>query len=501
MVIIGIILLSTGIVYAGFKTVMCSCVCGEEVMPAQGFAKNAKEATKRCQDMCGRSCGAKTNCNDKCESCCEGWCSSIGDKSKSGCLDSCQKTCEFNKMIKGITDLIYLVAGIVAAIMLIIHSLRLISSQDPESREDAKKAIFFVIFALIVVGLANTLVREFAGKIEMPGGGEPIEQVTGCGGVILEDSVQHRISGNKITIDVPFINNGDQKCYYRVGLYTLAGGHLKFDPEYPDLFTVDSMEIKRGKLVRYVSTLREGYLIKLLLCKNKFDCSIVDTYTGKLPYEYQCQWEFTSEEPQFNNNEVGIPIHYANTKDEPKCSYRVVYKDRYGETVRNTNFREENDWEIPDCYLSLKDFKGWYTLVLEEQRGGDLSDEEPPVKGSLLSPQGQTLLANIEKELKECWDKCKGVGDRNAVCARFDPSNLATTDRIWRDWIEENLQRNGREDVSDALDKWYADDPLKSTSHKFVIVYRKIGDREQVQVRREGIDDFTDADPASEVCK
>jgi len=84
------------------------------------------------------------------------------------------------------------------------------------------------------------LVKEFAGNIKVQGG-KPIEQVKGCGGLILKDSVQHQISGNKITIDVPFINNGDQKCYYRVGLYTLAGGHLKFDPEYPDLFTVDSM--------------------------------------------------------------------------------------------------------------------------------------------------------------------------------------------------------------------------------------------------------------------
>ncbi|GAG14593.1 unnamed protein product, partial [marine sediment metagenome] len=67
-----------------------------------------------------------------------------------------------------LTDVIYIAAGIVAAIMLVIHGLKLISSQNPEDRDDAKKAILFVIFALVIIVLAEPLVNEFASQIDIP---------------------------------------------------------------------------------------------------------------------------------------------------------------------------------------------------------------------------------------------------------------------------------------------------------------------------------------------
>jgi len=85
------------------------------------------------------------------------------------------------------------------------------------------------------------------------------------------------------------------------------------------------------------------------------------------------------------------------------------------------------------------------------------------------------LLEEIEEKMIECWDSCHEIATEDAKCADFSPSVLEANDQVWRKWIEDDLVSLGRTDVREAFDRWYPDNPLRSTSEDFCIVYRKIG--------------------------
>ena len=144
----------------------CTCQClGEESSAA--VLKSGGEP--KCQQQCARTCGGFTDCptasGQKCSDCCDTYCND-GEKGYGGtyseeCKVSCKSACDFRKLVNGIRDIIYAAAGIVGALMLIIHGIRLAVSRDPQGRDDAKSSMWHVIIALIIIALAASLVDLF----------------------------------------------------------------------------------------------------------------------------------------------------------------------------------------------------------------------------------------------------------------------------------------------------------------------------------------------------
>ncbi len=102
---------------------------------------------------CGGVCGGYTDCSGDCETCCSGFCSSFTDPSKERCMNSCTGKCALN----GVIGMVLNVAGVVAAMILVICGYMLMTSANPEDRENAKKGIMYVILALVVVAIAEPL--------------------------------------------------------------------------------------------------------------------------------------------------------------------------------------------------------------------------------------------------------------------------------------------------------------------------------------------------------
>ena len=69
------------------------------------------------------------------------------------CLQ-CQGDCELQKSTSGIENVIYGVAAGLAIVVLIINSLRLASSDDSVTRNNAKKSIIYVVIGLAVIVVA-----------------------------------------------------------------------------------------------------------------------------------------------------------------------------------------------------------------------------------------------------------------------------------------------------------------------------------------------------------
>ncbi len=94
-------------------------------------------------------------------------CQALGDLSPSG-----SGTCAnpdgpgINNVIRIALNLLSLVAGIIAVIMLIISGLKYITSQgDSNQISSAKQALIYVVVGLIIVALAQFIVKFVLGKI------------------------------------------------------------------------------------------------------------------------------------------------------------------------------------------------------------------------------------------------------------------------------------------------------------------------------------------------
>ncbi len=309
--IIGIILFSALAVYAAeLKRTQCSCKCGEERISAKGFADSAEIAKERCQDMCGRSCGARTDCSDECESCCSGWCATITD-GNDGCLEACKKACELRELVYSIRDLIYIAAAIVAAIMFIIHGLKLITSADPEDREDAKRSLFFVIFALIIIAISGTLVTEFASKIEIA---EEMDVVSGCGSDLRHEVRQ--TNGNT-RFEVYVHNNGDTECKYKITIKDLTDQTLIFDGN-PKTATPGNPTDTWVK-TRDTDDLNNGYIIKLFQ-------TYPETEEPEKPLREE-KHSFLSDKTEEVIKEIGDKLIACWKENKPKMKDKVCYKD------------------------------------------------------------------------------------------------------------------------------------------------------------------------------
>lgn len=92
----------------------------------------------------------------------EGLCSGVNLEIGSGCesLDEGSGLERFNSLIKRIINLLSVVVGVVAVIMIIIGGLRYITSGGSDtSVTGAKNTILYAIIGLIIVALAQILVR------------------------------------------------------------------------------------------------------------------------------------------------------------------------------------------------------------------------------------------------------------------------------------------------------------------------------------------------------
>jgi hypothetical protein len=175
---------------SGFTKASCNCNCGTPTKKITSTAlykpgmvekivtDEQKTADGKCQEQCARTCGGFTTCDNQteadCNTCCGNFCTNsysgeAGTSSKPGetpadyCKISCKSTCKFKGTVNGITDIIYMIAGLLGALMIAIHGIRMVTSQDPHDRDAAKSSIIHVIIALIIIAMAAALVNMFIG--------------------------------------------------------------------------------------------------------------------------------------------------------------------------------------------------------------------------------------------------------------------------------------------------------------------------------------------------
>ncbi len=170
LAVLGIFLMSGMVsadIYIMYK---CWCYCPDGSVRLVTFhgtydgVTSSATTGKGCVKACGGVCGGLTDCSDDCVVCCNDYCNSLLDpNSEVGCVDSCESTCKLNETIHGITDIIYYIAGIIAAIMFVISGYKFITSANPEDRTEAKKGFMFVILALIIIVIADPLVNLLIG--------------------------------------------------------------------------------------------------------------------------------------------------------------------------------------------------------------------------------------------------------------------------------------------------------------------------------------------------
>lgn len=88
------------------------------------------------------------------------------DNPGGSCADSGEATQKINNLIRSIINLLSAIVGIVAVIMIIVGGLRYITSGGNDtSVTSAKNTILYAIIGLIIVALAQILVRFTISKI------------------------------------------------------------------------------------------------------------------------------------------------------------------------------------------------------------------------------------------------------------------------------------------------------------------------------------------------
>jgi hypothetical protein len=489
-------------VNAKYVTSYCLCNCKGETIPAKGYAKSYDKAEKRCNDTCGRACGSRTDCEDGCESCCDKWCQGIQDQAKSGCGESCKHTCEFKKLVKGIIDIIYAAAGIVAAIMFVIHGLRLISSQDPSERDEAKKAIFFVIFALVVIGLGSLIVGEFAKRIIMP---KPqiIPTVEGCGGYLFADEVTHQISGDEIRIKIPFVNNGKKACEFYVDLYDAKGDKVTTS----SLQNVQPGEIRTiiidsGHALWRVHRLKGAYTVKLYR-QEDYTVKLIGEKTNDLGSDYKCSGKLDVWH-EIKENKMNIHVTYSNPSTKLTCEYRVYLYDIFGGYILKEPDMHYNDVLPGESYSltitpSINRVKAGYKVVLWEEQNQKVDEFTKDLRTEKLKEK----IKEIGDAVINCWRNCKEVNNKDAKCYEINVGDLGDNDeideRMVRGYIKDEREDKGAEK---AL-KWYVSDPLTKDAKRICVKY-------EVRIARTNLkyiyilksdDPGCNRKPMSEVCK
>mgnify|MGYP000318296525 CR=1 FL=1 len=147
----------------------CDCTTAGQTITITAHGTSLEECKKACAGICGGYTDCPTDEFPECPACCADYCSQFADNDmKNSCINACESICGLNNTIYGITEIIYYIAGIIAAIMFVIYGYKLITSTTPEERDDAKRGIMYVILALILIAVAGSLVNLLIGNIAHP---------------------------------------------------------------------------------------------------------------------------------------------------------------------------------------------------------------------------------------------------------------------------------------------------------------------------------------------
>lgn len=99
----------------------------------------------------------------------EGLCAGVNLEINSSCKDLTDENSgltKFNRLIKKVINLLSVIVGVVAVIMIIIGGLRYITSGGSDtSVTSAKNTILYAVIGLVIVALAQIIVRFVLGQI------------------------------------------------------------------------------------------------------------------------------------------------------------------------------------------------------------------------------------------------------------------------------------------------------------------------------------------------
>ena len=155
------------------KPVSCACSCNGVLIESPVH----EDDYGKCPELCSKQCAGFTVCGRAevdCGPCCSSYCKGAGlpIEGEDACVASCKDACNFNSAIHGLINVIRYVAIAVAAVVLAICGLKFIISQDPESRRQAKRCFPYLIFAIVLIGIAQALIGLFYEVPEGPPAGK-----------------------------------------------------------------------------------------------------------------------------------------------------------------------------------------------------------------------------------------------------------------------------------------------------------------------------------------
>jgi hypothetical protein len=182
------------LVYGGYQTFRCENIAPGR-FPGCGYDFSCNGAVtdtnpivscKDCNDCkvaCAQACGESTTCiataSATCEACCDSTTCGKGTygaydfwncllvpcynsvQESCACKQACRGECEANTSFCNTIELLRLIAGIAAAIMLVIQALRYVMSDEPMDRQNAKEGIWYVLIGALLIMIASALVGYF----------------------------------------------------------------------------------------------------------------------------------------------------------------------------------------------------------------------------------------------------------------------------------------------------------------------------------------------------
>jgi len=160
---------------ADIELIGCSCDCPEG--PTDEFVgfmtktiyTNGTNETN-CQETCGGICGGMSHCGlnllsgEDCDTCCDTYCSGVTpSEAKTPCTDNCKEVCGVKSNLVEIASVLSYLAVAIVAVLFAVCGIKLLTSDDPETREAAKKCILYLIIALVLIGISALIVALFTG--------------------------------------------------------------------------------------------------------------------------------------------------------------------------------------------------------------------------------------------------------------------------------------------------------------------------------------------------
>jgi len=157
LLIVGLFLVLPGVVSGHICSGAEACNTGET--PDAGFCISVQ-----CPIKCAAECGKLTHCHSldrtQCRTCCSGEkCAGYGSLELSACIESCTNTCLVNGDFCSMLDILRMLALGAGIILFSINGIRWMIAEDDQGRVEARRGILWVLFGLIVIAVATSLVN------------------------------------------------------------------------------------------------------------------------------------------------------------------------------------------------------------------------------------------------------------------------------------------------------------------------------------------------------